>query len=235
MVLAKSHILGVYMQRDDLCIFAMPLSILTGFLTKGQRFSDWRRFSYDAETGPNTTLSHDKVNLTLDRSNAIMILGMHAFTPMWKRDALFEVYIFGFGITVDRGKRVVSYRVQLAPPSHGCLDSENHGVRSMEDRIALIDAGCARTSILPWNRSCVTNSGLLVMLKEELQCYSLFQNSSQPQAEIGLERHPRDCGDYRFVTAVDPWSGKFAVLSSRQLTLYHFEPPNGVRRDVDAQ
>ena len=159
---------------------------------------------------------------------------MHSFKPTWKMDAPTELFILGYCLTGTKVKRLISYRVQLKFPEVQRTSNGSNGSCSQEVVLTLIDAGCALTPVLPWDKSCMFNSGTIICLREQMRCFSLFKNTDEPLCELELENHPWLLdGNGPFATAVDPWSGKIVVVSNQRLLSYRFEYADVVRPIVE--
>lgn len=196
--------------------FAMPLRAIDQQMTRSEFISEWASHSYDPTSGSFISLCHKKVAQDDCQCHDAWILNMHSFTPAWQSGATAELFILGYCLTGTNMKRLVSYRVQLHFPHE--YDS------SSSVQLSLVGAGCTLSPVLPWDKSCMFNSGHIVCLRERVSCFRLFTNMDGPLCIMELEDHPwhRDGGD-AFSASVEPFSGKIVMVSNQRLVSYRFQ------------
>ena len=195
-------------------------------MTHSSLFTEWAEYNHDPMSGSFISLAHKDVPSDEGQHYGTWVLTMHSFTPTWKLGGPAELFILGYCLTGSNVKRLVSYRVHL-----NFSQDQSSGVE-----LSLVDAGCTLTPVLPWDKSCMFNSGHIICLRERVSCFRLFTNMDEPLCILELEDHPWLCdGDGPFSTSVDPFSGKVVVVSDRQLVTYRFHSTAGKDNGEEAR
>lgn len=177
------------------------------------------------------------------------VLALHGFKPTWKgEDAPAEIHLVGYGRAFDPQwtKKLLSYRLQLSRvstsadtqvaekpqksrklfPNWTGLNSEpeHPKLEAMcgEWKLSLVEQACAPASTVPWNPSCIANSGHIITSHDQAYCFKLFRNGEQPHTtvDLGMELDP---GMEPTLASVEPWSGSLVIGTPGKVRILKFD------------
>ncbi|EJD07227.1 uncharacterized protein FOMMEDRAFT_149738 [Fomitiporia mediterranea MF3/22] len=242
-LIADQHLI-VVMHLGALTLTAIPLDSLAQHWSNGHAEGDGTDITFthatitnpdpvpqpetdiDTPTRPNHALRLRLAEPTADDEEEPYILALHAFTPVWQRDALnesdalVEIYVVAYDNLQNKKKKsLLSYRVQLTRMDKdisGSTIEQDPGVREVSNgqwRLRLVQQTRAPASKLPWNSQSISNAGTMFSMTDKFNCYTLFSPSPQPSNVLPITPTiiPENVDADPAVVNVEPTSGALAV------------------------
>ena len=89
-------------------------------------------------------------------------------------------------------------------------------------KLSVLEQTCAPASTVPWNPSCIANSGHIITVHDKAYCFRLFDQGPQPRSavELGIETN---AGMEPTLCSVEPWSGSVVIGTPGLVRIMRFD------------
>ena len=213
----------VAIHAPEFCLLALSMSLLDGRWSANPDYSQWQILTYVSNGSSIAIESNHSIEtqsmLRLDTFGGVegpWVLALHSYVPTWRKgETVPEIIVVAYDRT--NTKRLLTYNAQLTPAQENEAPYGNQ-----KQRLRLIAQGCALADAVPWNPNCITNSGRMVSLRDNLLAFSPFTNAKQPSKviEIGMDVHPEREAT---TSAVEPYSGAIVIGTPGLVRVLHFD------------